>query len=284
MGIAKIPNLGADCVCLDCEDGVAINMKEAARSNIRKILDSQSINFGKSECSVRVNSVDTGLCQDDLEVILGGENLPSSIHLPKVKDRAELEFLWQLSEKNVGNRNCTLGLIMFIETARSLLDIDQICKDAWDLASKPGSVLCPVALVFGSDDFAADVGATRTKSNVELLLARQMVVTAAKAHKLQAIDAVYIDYKDAEGLRRQSEEGAGWGFTGKQVIHPGQVEVVQAAFTPSKERLDWATKLMEAFHSHQHEGKGAFTFRGHMIDMPTVKQAQNVIDIYAQTT
>ena len=129
-----------------------------------------------------------------------------------------------------------------------------------------------------------------------------MVVTAAKAHKLQAIDAVYIDYKDMEGLRRQSEEGAGWGFTGKQVIHPGQVrrghlvtyfvlydylyqvDTVQTSFTPSLARREWAEQLMEAFHAHQTEGKGAFTFRGHMIDMPTVKQAQNVLDIYAVTS
>ena len=219
-----------------------------------------------------------------METVLGGEHLPSSIHLPKVKDREELEFVWNVTEKVVGTNRGTIGLIMFIETARSLLDIDTICKEAWTLASRPGSVLCPVALVFGSDDFAADIGATRTKSNTELMLARQTVVLAARAHKLQAIDAVYIDYKDTEGLRRQSEEGAGWGFTGKQVIHPGQVEVVQTAFTPSLARLEWATKLMEAFHSHQRSGQGAFTFRGHMIDMPTVKQAQNVLDIYAQTS
>lgn len=75
-----------------------------------------------------MNSVDSGLCQDDLETILGGENLPSSIHLPKVKDREELEFLWHQSEKIVGKRNVTMGLIMFIETARSLLDVDLICK------------------------------------------------------------------------------------------------------------------------------------------------------------
>ena len=95
---------------------------------------------------------------------------------------------------------------------------------------------------------------------------------------------MYIDYRDMEGLRRQSEEGAGWGFTGKQVIHPGQVKTVQRAFTPSQERREWAEQLMEAFHAHQQEGKGAFTFRGHMIDMPTVKQAQNVLDIYAMTS
>ena len=314
--VGKIPELGADCVCLDCEDGVAVNMKETARLNIRSILDSQNINFGKvrisifniiycivrivlknnvvskflikyflqSECSVRVNGVESGLCEEDLKTVLGGHNLPSSIHLPKVKDREELEFVWNVVESVVGPGRGSMGLIMFIETARSLLDVDKICSDAWELAARPGSVLCPVALVFGSDDFAADVGATRTKSNVELMLARQMVVTAAKAHKLQAIDAVYIDYRDSEGLRRQSEEGAGWGFTGKQVIHPGQIEIVQSAFTPSRERLEWARQLMQAWHHHQSTGQGAFTFRGHMIDMPTVKQAQNVIDTHDQTS
>ena len=103
--------------------------------------------------------------------------------------------MWSVVEKMVGKGKEQMGLIMFIETARSLIDIDEICKSAWDLAQSPSSPLCPVALVFGSDDFAADIGATRTRENMELLLARQVVVTAAKAHRLQAIDCVYIDYK-----------------------------------------------------------------------------------------
>ena len=85
-------------------------------------------------------------------------------------------------------------------------------------------------------------------------------------------------------MRRQSEEGARWGFTGKQVIHPGQVDIVQAAFTPAKERVEWATELLRTFKEQQLEGKGAFTFRGHMIDMPTVKQAQNVLDIAGKSS
>lgn len=282
--VSKIPKLGADCICLDCEDGVALNMKETARDNIRNILDTKRVEFGNSECSVRVNSVDSGLCERDLEVVLGGEHRPSAVHLPKVRGREELEFVWSVVEKVVGKVEQQMGLIMFIETARSLIDIDHICQAAWDLAKSPSSPLCPVALVFGSDDFAADIGATRTTDNMELLLARQVVVTAAKAHRLQAIDCVYIDYKDQEGLKRQSEEGARWGFTGKQVIHPGQVDIVQAAFTPAKERVEWATELLRTFKEQQLEGRGAFTFRGHMIDMPTVKQAQNVLDIAGKSS
>ena len=227
--------------------------------------------------------MESGLCQSDLEAVLGGPNLPATLHLPKVRDRAQLEEVWRTAERLLGSGRPPLGLILFIETAGSLLRVDEICSAAWALAnSRP--VLCPVALVFGSDDFAADIGATRSKASTELMLARQLVVTAAKAHKLQAIDAVYIDYKDQEGLAAQCQEGAGWGFTGKQVIHPGQVETVQAAFTPSLARQDWAVSLMEAFRQNQEEGRGAFTFRGQMIDMPTVLQAQNVLDICAKSS
>lgn len=281
--VAKIPQLGADCVCLDCEDGVALNMKDVARNNIRDILDSGSVDFGRSECSVRVNSMESGMCGKDLNTVLGGANLPSALHLPKVQGREDLEQFSGLLATALLARQAKyppenkIGLIMFIESARSLLNLDSICKTAWELSESTSFV--PEALVFGSDDFAADIGATRTKDCSELLLARQSVVVAAKAYKLQAIDCVYIDYKDEEGLAKQSEEGARWGFTGKQVIHPGQISTVQAAFSPSEERTEWATSLVEAFENNQEEGRGAFVFRGHMIDMPTVKQAFNVLEI-----
>lgn len=80
-------------------------------------------------------------------------------------------------------------------------------------------------------------------------------MTVAKAFDLQAIDLVYIDYKDTEGLKRQAEEGAQFGFTGKQVIHPGQLEVTQNAFIPTDKQIEWATAVLTAFHEHQQEGK-----------------------------
>ena len=82
--IGKIPSLGADCICLDCEDGVATNKKVDARENIASLLSEGNVKFGKSECSVRVNSVDSGLCEEDMRVVLGGDKLPAAIHLPKV--------------------------------------------------------------------------------------------------------------------------------------------------------------------------------------------------------
>lgn len=279
--IGKIPQLRADCICLDCEDGVALNMKEAARTNIRDILDTGRVDFGRSECSVRLNSVDSGLCMTDMETILGGERLPAAVHLPKVETSDQLAwFAGELNTVLSVQPDRKLGLIMFIESAQALLDLPNICRAAWELSDD--SFFVPEALVFGSDDFAADIGATRTKESSELLYARQAVVAAARAFKLQAIDMVYIDYKDLEGLEKQSLEGARFGFTGKQVIHPAQVPVVQRAFSPAPERVEWARALIAAFQEQQAEGRGAFTFRGHMIDMPTVKQARNVLALVTE--
>lgn len=285
--IQKIPKLGADCVCIDCEDGVAFGMKDQARRNIRKLLEEKKSDFfGRSELTVRVNSITSGLVQDDVQVIFGGLQtdgsvlIPSAIHLPKVDSPHHLfEFadIFAKATKLDSKSNVRIGLIMFIESAQALINLVDICKSASQLTEE--SILVPEALVFGSDDFVADIGATRTMSASELMYARQKMVTVGKAFELQVIDLVHIDYKDMDGLRAQSEEGARMGFTGKQVIHPAQLEIVQKSFSPSQERIEWATALIAGFREHEAQGKGAFNFRGHMIDMPLVKQAQKILDM-----
>ena len=90
---------------------------------------------------------------------------------------------------------------------------------------------------------------------------------------------VYINFKDLDGLKRQAEQGAAWGFTGKQVIHPAQVPVVQAAYSPSESSLRWAKELIDAYEKHEkEEGKGAFTFRGQtMVDKPLLRRARYIL-------
>nr|XP_029486253.1 citramalyl-CoA lyase, mitochondrial isoform X2 [Oncorhynchus nerka] len=175
-----------------------------------------------------------------------------------------------------------IRLITFVETAVGLLNFKVVCEEVRRLAPAVG--LHHDGVVFGSDDFCASIGATRTKDARELLYARQKVVVTTKAFGLQAIDLVYIDYKDGEGLRQQAREGVLMGFTGKQVIHPNQVQAVQEEFSPSQERVQWATELIAAFDEYQKLGKGAFNFRGSMIDMPSVKQAQNIVTLAAAVT
>ena len=134
------------------------------------------------------------------------------------------------------------------------------------------------AVIFGAEDYAASVGATRTKEATEVLYARSAVVAACAANDLQAIDMVYINFKDSEGLRLEAEQGAGLGFSGKQVIHPNQVPVAQEAFTPSDDAIAYAKRVVESFESSQKEGKGAYALDGKMIDMPLLKNAQKVLD------
>ncbi|KAG0724466.1 Citramalyl-CoA lyase, mitochondrial [Chionoecetes opilio] len=282
--LLKIPSLAADCIVLDCEDGVALSMKDAARSKIRHALHTQAIDFSGKDCSVRFNSVESGLCEEDMREVLSARHLPPTVHLPKVDSPEHLAWFADKLRTLLATRPLQdkLRLVIFTESAESLLCLPDICRRGLEL-SKDAPFLLD-AIVFGSDDFCADIGATRTNEAKELLFARQYVVTVAKAFKLQAIDLVYIDYKDLEGLRRQSEEGAGMGFTGKQVIHPGQVAVVQAAFSPPPHKVEWAAALVEAFEHHQKEGKGAFSFRGNMIDMPLLLQARNILQLAAVTT
>lgn len=172
-----------------------------------------------------------------------------------------------------------IALVMYAETCTSIMNLPAICAAAAEIAAtEPDCLFEPVAIVFGSDDLCASLGASRTSDSLELLYARQRVVLVAKAYGLQAIDMVHIDLQDNVGLREQAEFGARMGYTGKQVIHPAQLASVQEAFVPSAERVRWASGLLRAFEEHQRDGRGAFVYEQQMIDMPTRRQAQNIMD------
>ncbi|MBN3307637.1 CLYBL protein, partial [Amia calva] len=241
----------------------------------------EELDLGRTEKCVRVNSVSSGFAQLDLEVILQSKVLPPSLMLPKVETTEEVQWFVDRFRHHLKGRPLVepMHLITFVETAVGLLNFKTVCEEIRQLGPKTG--LQHDGVVFGSDDFCASIGASRTKDAKELLYARQKVVVTAKAFGLQAIDLVYIDYQDQEGLRQQSREGALMGFTGKQVIHPNQIKTVQEEFSPSPERTKWAQELIAAFEEHQKLGKGAFTFHGSMIDMPSLKQAQNIVTLAA---
>ena len=277
--LKKIKEYGADSCVMDCEDGVAQNMKNDARLTIRKALD--EVDFGNTEKTVRINSVTSGLADNDLTVILQAQSSPATLLLPKTDEPSHIE--WFANKMSSLYKHSTRpGLIIYVESAVGLLNADSTCRKAIQL-SKNGAPFVLEGLVFGSDDYCASIGASRTKSATELLFARQYCVTVAKAHQIQAIDLVYTDYKDQKGLEEQSLEGAGMGFTGKQVIHPNQISIVHKAFTPSQQQINWATELVTSFKDHQQSGKGAFIFRGHMVDMPLLRQAENILQILQAT-
>ena len=265
--IEKSTTLGVDSICMDMEDGTAVNRKAEARDVISQAM--KELDFGSSERCIRINSIGSGFEKDDLVSALAAK--PDSIVVPKIESAEQVKWVsdqiesYELSNKlNLGS----IRLLIGVETAKGILNLKEIAEADKRLE----------AIIFGGEDFAASIGAVRTKEATELLYARQAVVTACAANDLQAIDIVFIDFKDSEGLRVEAEQGAGFGFSGKQIIHPNQVQVTQEAFTPSDEAIEYAKRIVESFESSQKEGKGAYALDGKMIDMPLLKNAQKVLD------
>jgi len=264
--ITKAITLGVDCICMDMEDGVAVNRKAEARLTIAKAL--RELDFGKSEKLARINAVGSGMEKEDIEAVLPYH--PDGIVIPKMESLEQIQWAHEIietAELKSGWMLNSIRIVVDVETAKGILNLKEI-------ASHPRLD----ALIFGGEDFAASVGARRTRDARELLYARQAVVTAAAAFGLQAIDIVAIDFKDLDSLREESEFGAQLGFTGKQIIHPAQVEPVQTAFTPNDEAIAHAERIVETFEASQKAGKGAYALDGKMIDMPLLKNAQKVLD------
>ncbi len=265
--IEKSTTLGVDCICMDMEDGVAISRKAEARAVIAQAM--KDFDFGDSERCIRINSIGSGLESFDLAAALATD--PDTIVVPKIESAEQVKWASEHIQTYETSSNRDIGsvrLLVGVETAKGILNLREIAAADQRLE----------AIIFGAEDYAASIGAKRTKEATEVLYARQAVVTACAANDLQALDMVFIDFRDADGLRLESEQGAGFGFSGKQIVHPNQVSVVQEAFTPSDEAIEYAKRIVESFESSQREGKGAYALDGKMIDMPLLKNAQKVLD------
>jgi citrate lyase beta subunit len=265
--IEKATTLGVDSVCMDMEDGVAIQQKAEARAVIAQAM--RELDFGRSERCIRINSVGSGFEKYDLAAAVATD--PDAVVVPKVENASQVRAISDYIEMYERSARKTLGgirMLVGVETAKGILNLKEIAESDRRLE----------AIIFGAEDYAASIGATRTQDATEVLYARSAVVTACAAHDLQAIDMVYIDFRDVEGLRAESEQGARLGFSGKQVIHPNQVAPVQESFTPSDEAIAYAQRVVDAFSASQKEGRGAFALDGKMIDMPLLKNAQKVLD------
>jgi len=265
--IKKSTTLGVDCVCMDMEDGTAVSKKAEARAVISQAM--KELSFGNSERCIRINSIGSGFEKDDLVAALAAR--PDSIVIPKVESAEQIKWVSDEIESFELSNRMKLGsirILIGLETAKGILNLKEIAEADKRLE----------AMIFGAEDYAASIGATRTADGIEVLYARSAVVAACAAHDLQAIDMVHIDFKDTEGLRIEAEQGAGLGFSGKQIIHPNQVQVTQEAFTPSDESIAYAKRVVESFEASQKEGKGAYALDGKMIDMPLLKNAHKVLD------
>ena len=195
----------------------------------------------------------------------------NGVVVPKIRTGDQVRWVSAkiaAAEREHGWPEGGIALIVLIESARAVVNLAEIA----------GADPRLQGLIFGAEDLAGDMGIVRSREGTEIFYARSAVVLHAAAFGLQAIDIVFMDLHDEAGLRAESLQGAHMGYTGKQIIHPNQVEPVQESFTPSDEAVAQARRVVDAAEQHQEAGKGAFALDGKMVDAPVVKAAEWVLE------
>ncbi len=252
-----------DGIILDLEDSVAPSEKDAAQLLVRNAL--RSVDFYGAERMVRINQLPRGL--EDLHFVV-----PHNVHvvlIPKCESAEqvkEVESEVLRIQKIHGLKN-EIYYMPIIESAKGVIK-------AYEIATASHSI-CSLAI--GLEDYTADLGTQRTNEGKESIFARSMLINAAKAACIQAIDTVFSDINDMEGLRQSVIEAKALGFEGKGCIHPRQIQVVHEAFAPTTSEIDKAKKIVLAFEEAEKKGIGVVALGSKMIDAPVVKRAHNTI-------
>lgn len=258
-----------DGIILDLEDAVSPAEKKDTRYVVRNAL--RSIDFFGAERMVRINQGEMGL--KDLEFIV-----PHNVHLiliPKVESVEVVknidERIKEISEKC--GRKTPVFLMPIIESGRGVLKALEIAE------ASPNNV----ALAIGLEDYTADLGVQRTDDGIESFFARSMLINAARAAGIQAIDTVYSDVANETGLRNSVLEAKSLGFDGKGCIHPRQIKPVHEVFAPSETEIEKAQKIVNAFEEAEKKGLGVVSLGSKMIDPPVVKRALRTVKLATMT-
>jgi citrate lyase subunit beta/citryl-CoA lyase len=271
--LAKGLTSGADVILIDLEDAVTGENKEAAREKVSAFLAQESARTAETPLYVRINDLQTEWAKADLESIVPAG--PAGIMLPKARSQADVETLAEMLdeiEKKAGLQPGQTSIIVLApEIPEALLNIAsfQFCGPR------------VTAIAWGSEDLATGLGARSSREGggsyrVSMEWARSMCLCVGSALGIHAIDTVYVDFRDLEGLKRDAERAAADGFSGKLAIHPDQVPVINAAFTPSDEDIAHAKRIIKAFEAEP--GAGAINMDGAMVDRPHLDHAHKVLE------
>jgi citrate lyase subunit beta/citryl-CoA lyase len=252
-----------DAIILDLEDSVHIDDKFASRLLIRNTL--RTVDFGACERMVRINPFPLGAA--DLEAVI--PQCPDLILIPKVEHAEqvqEIEFLISAIQQRE-NIEQPVWLMPIIESALGV-------ENAFAIAlSSPHNV----ALTIGLEDYTADLGVPKTKAGDETLFARLRIVNAAHAAGIQAIDSVYGDVGDIDGLLAWGTRSRALGFEGMGCVHPSQIDLIHRAFSPATTEIERAAKIVAAFNEAHAQGRSVVSLGSKMIDPPVVHRAQQIV-------
>lgn len=263
---------GADALIIDLEDSVAADRKAHARAIALAFLQAVSQQAQRPHLLVRVNALDTGLTDDDLDAVVAGK--PDAILLPKAAGGVSVTHLHaKLSAREAiaGLPDGAIGIVAIAtETAASLFTTGTYGASSPRLKG----------LTWGAEDLSADLGAEANRNEQghfldPYRLARVLCLAGAAAAGVQPIDTVYVDFRNEAGLRREAEEARRDGFTGKMAIHPAQVAVINDVFTPNAEAIAHAKSILAAFDAQP--GAGVVGIGGKMYDRPHQIRAQQLL-------
>jgi len=259
---------GSDSIMIDLEDSVSVNEKDAARLLVYYALT--SIDYGNTEVIVRVNGLNTPYGRDDYEAIVRAK--PDAIRMPKTEtaqDVIEADQLITEIEKKAGIEPGQIKIFAAIESAKGVLN-------AYNIATASKRV---IGIALGAEDFVTDLKTKRSVDGIELLTARSLILYAARAAGVDAVDTVFSNVNDEEGFTREVELIKQLGFDGKSIINPRQIDIVHRIFTPSREEIEKSKRIIEAAREAEARGSGVASLDGKMIDKPVVTRAQRVLDL-----
>lgn len=265
----------ADSLVLDLEDAVTPENKDSARQTICDWL--VNVDFEGKERVVRHNPLDTPWGRDDFEATMAISNPPNAYLVPKVRGPEDIEAIDRLLTELERTHGHTVGdvklIIVATETPEGVLRIRETAK-----APRV------VGMTWGAEDLSASIGARRNRDADGNYLdvfqyAGIVCLLACTAAGVQAIGSVFVDIADHDHLRRECDEDAAKGFTGKITIHPDQIPFVNEAFTPNAEEIADAQALLDAFEENQAEGRMVFAWKGEMVDVPHLTRARRILDV-----
>lgn len=263
--LEKAKTLTADVLLLDLEDSVAPEAKETAREQVAAAVNAGG--YGKREVIVRVNALATPWGRDD--VAAAGAAKPDGILAPKVESAAQVKALDEaMSATGFGS---DAALWVMVETPRAILNLAEIA------AAAKGTRLA--VFVLGLNDLAKETRARAGADRAAFFAPMSLAVTAARAEGLTVIDGVYNDIADASGFEAECRQGLEFGFDGKTLIHPSQIDVCNATFAPTEEEVSRARAVIAAFALPGNAGKGVIKVDGRMTELLHLEEAKRVVAV-----
>lgn len=262
-----------DGLIFDLEDSVPANEKLAARILVGKILS--FLDFGGCELTIRINGTDSDYWRDDITAIFDAAAANSQItgiRVPKVESPQEVILLDEMLSELEDKSNIPPGHIRIF----CLLESASAIWRAFDIATASSRV---TALIPGGEDLAADLKTSRSKDEIELDWIRRMLVVAARAAGVDALDAAYPHIHDLEGLKTQTAFVRQLGFDGKSVLHPNQIPIIHEAYTPTDQEVRKALRIVQAAEEAERRGQGAVSVDGRLVDRPVIKRAQYLLQL-----